>query len=158
MMRIILCLLSIVAVQNLCHADVTKLSAERQKALREFDRFREISTTTDLPPAVYALCADDVGRLADPGKKWEATDAITDDKLPRKRLIWAVLDGDYYIVHYERGGYAHSFHVLVAQMKDGDTKPTFIWRGVAGKQIKDFKEFLDAVASNKLDDRSDYVH
>lgn len=158
MMRFIFCILSAVVVQTVCHADVTRLSAERQKALLEADRVREINTTTNLPPAVYALCADDRGRLANPGKQWEATDVIKDDKLPRKRLIWAVLDGDYYVVHYERGGRAHSFHVLIAQIEDGGTKPTFIWRGIARKQIEDLKEFLDAVARNRLDDRSDYVH
>jgi hypothetical protein len=28
-------------------------------------------------------------KLADPGQKWNATDAIIDPTLPGKRLIWA---------------------------------------------------------------------
>src|SRR5690242_18499919 len=74
-------------------------------------------------------------------QKWEFTDVITDDKLPTKRLIWAVTDGEYHVVHYESGGYAHSFHVLVAKLKAGDSKPSFVWHA-AGRQLKDFRAFL----------------
>ena len=157
MKRISLYILLAVAIQSVCFADVTKLPPDDQKVLREVSRFREIHAATNLPAAVFALCADSGGRLAEPGQKWEVTDFIADNKLPRKRLVWAVTDGDYYVVHYERGGYAHSFHVLVAKLKAGDSKPGFVWQG-AGGQLKDFKAFLDAVASNKLDDRADYAH
>jgi hypothetical protein len=157
MRRISFSILLTVAIQGFCFADVTKLPSDVQKALRDVLRFREIHAATNLPPAVFALCADSGGRLAEPGQKWEVTDFITDDKLPRKRLVWAVTDGDYYVVHYERGGYAHSFHVLVAKLKAGESKPSFVWRG-AGGQLKDFRAFLDAVASNKLGDTLDYAH
>ncbi len=152
-----LCLLATVAIQGLCYADVTKLSAEHRAALQDSSRFREIRATANLPPAVVALCADDSGRLAEPGQKWEPTDFITDSTLPRKRLIWAAAGGEYYVVHYERGGRGHSFHVLVATLKRGDTKSQVVWRGV-GDPIKDFRAFLDALNGDKLDDRLDYAH
>jgi len=157
MKRIRLYIFLAVAIQSFCFADVTKLPADDQKMLRKVSRFREIHTATNLPPAVFTLCADENGRLAEPGQKWEVTDVITDDKLPTKRLVWAVTDGDYYVAHYERGGRGHSFHVLVAKLKDRDGKPSFVWRGV-GERLKDFRAFLDAIASNKLDDRLDYAH
>jgi hypothetical protein len=157
MKRISLYMLLAVAIQGFCFADVTKLPSNDQKVLRDVSRFREIHVATNLPPSVFALCADSAGRLAEAGQKWEATDAIMDDKLPTKRLVWAVTDGNYYVVHYERGGRGHSFHVLVAKLKTGESKPSFIWRGVGG-QLKDFRAFLEAVASNKLDDRADYAH
>ena len=143
------------AFQSFCRANVTKLSADDQKRLNETSHFNEIHAATNIPPNVFALCADSHGRFAERGQKWEVGDVITDDKLPTKRLIWAVTDDDYYVVHYERGGYAHSFHILVVKLKDG--KPSFIWRGVGG-QLKDYKAFLDTVANNKLDDSLDYAH
>ncbi|MFA6356592.1 MAG: hypothetical protein WCY23_05730, partial [Candidatus Omnitrophota bacterium] len=86
--NLVMCLLvSAVAIQIPCYAEVTKLSAEHRKALQDFSRFHEIRATKDLPPAVVALCADESGRLAEPGQKWEITDVITDVTLPRKRLI-----------------------------------------------------------------------
>ena len=113
-------LLFAVAIQSWCCADVTKLPAEDRRALQDSSRFQEVHSTGDLPAAIVALCADD-GRLAEPGRKWNATDAITDPTLPGKRLIWAAVDGEYYVVHYERGGIAHTFHVLVATLTKNNT-------------------------------------
>ena len=85
-------------------------------------------------------------------------DAITDSSLPRKRLVWAVTNDKYYVVHYERGGRGHSFHILVAKLKMEEAKPELVWRG-ASFQLKDFKAFLDALKSkDTLDDRLDYAH
>ena len=154
---LILCLLATLLVQRVCDADVTKLPAEHKKALQDVSRFREVHAVTNLPPAVVALCADHNGRIAEPGQKWQVSDVITDDTLPRKRLIWAATNGDSYVVHYESGGIAHGFHVLVVRLKRGDDKPSFMWHGV-GRQLKDFRSFLDAVESNKLDDTLEYVH
>lgn len=153
MTRLAYCLVAVMALQSYCLAEVTKLPADDQKVLRDVSRFHQIVAATNLPPTVLSLCVDGSGRLAEPGQKWEATDLIMDDRLPTKRLIWAVTDGNYYVVHYERGGRGHSFHVLVAKLKTGDSKPSFVWRGV-GAQLKDFRAFLDAVASNKLQSRS----
>jgi hypothetical protein len=125
--------------------------------LEESSRFHEVLATTNLPPAIVALCADDSERLAEPGQKWEATDVITDASLPRKRLIWAAVSGEYYVVHYERGGRGHSFHVLVATLAKGESKPKVVWRGVGGK-LKDYAAFLEALRSGKLDDALDYAH
>jgi hypothetical protein len=157
MTRLLVSLLAVGTLQTFCYADVTKLPPDEQKVLRDVSRFREIDVATHLPPAIFALCADHKGRLAEPGQKWEETDVVTDDKLPTKRLIWAVTDGEYYVAHYESGGYAHSFHILVAKLKAGESKPSFVWHGAGGK-LKDFKAFLDALAANKLDDRLDYAH
>jgi|SRR5437867_3718831 len=157
MKRLAHCFLAIMALHSFCRADVTKLPADDQKVLREVSRFHAIHGATNLPPGVLALCADSRGRLAEPGQKWQVTDSITDGKLPTKRLVWAVTDGDYYVVHYERGGRGHSFHVLVTKLNVGKSKSNFVWRGVGG-QLKDFRAFLDAVASNKLDDTLDYAH
>jgi hypothetical protein len=152
--RFVFCLLALLVVYGVCRADVTKLSAEHRKALQDIARFREMHAVKDLPAAIVALC-DDHGRLAEPGQKWQETDFITDISLAQRRLIWAAVVGEYYVAHYERGGRAHSFHVLIATLKEG--KATVIWRGV-GDHLKDYMAFLDALQGNKLDDRLDYAH
>src|SRR5437899_3827467 len=149
-------LLFAVAIQSWCCGDVTKLPAEARRALQDSSRFHEVHSTGDLPAAIVALCADD-GRLAEPGQKWNATDAITDPPLPGKRLIWAAVDGEYYVVHYERGGIDHSFHILVAKLTKDDVKPKAVWRAV-GNSFKDYPAFLDALRRGKLDGRLDYPH
>ena len=150
-----LCILFTAAIQSLCYGDVTKLPAEDRKALLDASRFHERHSAKDLPPAVVALCVDDKGKLADPGQNWNATDATTDPTLPWKRLIWAAAGNDYYVVHYERGGIDHSFHILVAKLTKNDGKPKVVWHGV-GHQLKDYTAFLDALRTGKLDDRVDY--
>jgi hypothetical protein len=155
MKQISLCLLFAAAIQSFGYGDITKLPVEDRKVLQDSSRFHEVHSTKDLPPAVVAFCADDKGRLADPGQNWNATDAITDTTLPWKRLIWAAVGGDYYVVHYERGGIDHSFHVLVAKLTKNDAKPKIIWSAV-GNPLKNYAAFLDALRNGKLDDRLDY--
>jgi hypothetical protein len=146
-----------VAIQRLSCADVTKLPAEVRKALQDSSRFHEVHSTKDLPPAVVALCVDDKGRLADPGQDWNPTDAITDPTLPWKRLVWAAVGSDYYVVHYERGGIDHSFHILVAKLPRDEGKPKVIWSGVGGP-LKDYAAFVDGLRNRKLDDRVNCPH
>ena len=89
------------------------------------------------------------------GQNWNATDAIRDPTLPNKRLIWAAIGGDYYCVHYERGGIAHTFHVLIAKLAKADAQQKVIWRAVGGP-LKDYANFLDALRNVELDDRIKY--
>jgi len=148
-------LLFVTAIQSLCCADVTKLPAEDWNALQDASRFHEVRATTNLPPAILALCdGGGDGKLAEPGQKWNATCVITDPTLPGKRLIWAAMGSEYYVVHYERGGIAHSFHILVAKQTKNDTKPALFWRAVGGP-LKDYAAFLDALRSGKLHDSLD---
>jgi hypothetical protein len=116
-----------------------------------------VYSTSDLPPAIVALCTGGNGKLAEPGQKWNATDAIIDSPLPDKRLNWAVAGGEYYVAHYERGGIAHTYHILVARLTKDDAKPKAVWRAVGGP-FKNYAAFLDALRSGKLDNRLDYAH
>ena len=145
------------AIQGLCSADVTKLAADDRIVLGNASRFHEVHSTSDLPSAIVALCAGDGGKIAEPGQKWTATDAIIDPTLPGKRLIWAAAGGDYYVVHYERGGIAHTYHILVAKLTNNAAKPKVVWSAVGGP-FNDYAAFLQALRSGKLDDRLDYAH
>ncbi|HEX5490913.1 MAG TPA: hypothetical protein VFX07_06615 [Candidatus Udaeobacter sp.] len=131
---------------------MTKLSANDRKILQDSSRFHEVHSTADLPPAIVALCGD---KVAEPGQNWNATDVVTDRTLPAKRLIWAAIGGDYYVVHYERGGIAHTYHVLVAKIAKDETKPKIIWQAMGGP-FKGYSAFVQALRSGKLDDRLDW--
>jgi hypothetical protein len=149
------CICFAAAIQSFCCADVTKLSAEDRTALGDSSRFHEVRSTTDLPPAILALCdGGGDGKLAEPGQNWNATDVITDPTLPGKRLIWAAVGGEHYVVHYERGGIEHSFHILVAKLPRRDAKPKIIWQA-GGGPLKDYAAFVEALRSGKLYDSLD---
>jgi len=68
MKHLSLCLLFAVAIPGLCCTDVTKLAAEDRKTLQDSSRFHEVYSTSDLPAAIVALCAD---KIADPGPEVE---------------------------------------------------------------------------------------
>lgn len=155
MKHLVLYLLCAIETVSLCSADVTKLSAADRKVLQNSPAFHEIHSTSDLPLPVVTLCAGDKNNLAEPGGKWNATDVVMDTTLPGKRLIWAAVGGDYYVVHYERGGIAHTFHILVAKLAKNDTKPKSVWKAIGGP-FKDYAAFLDALRTGKLDDRLDW--
>lgn len=158
MKHLSLYLLSAAAIQSLCYADVTKVPAEDRKVLQDSARFHEVHSTSALPSAILSLCdGGGDGKLAEPGQKWNATCVITDPSLPGKRLIWAAVGGEYYVVHYERGGIDHSFHILVAKLTKVDAKPRVVWRAV-GAPLKDYAAFLDALRSGKLHNSLDYAH
>ena len=142
MKHITFCTVFMVVVQSLCCADVTKLSAEDRKVLQDSSSFREVHSTSDLPSPIVAVCAGDKNKLAEPGGKWNATDSIIDPTLPGKRLIWVAIGRDYYVVHYERGRIAHTFHVLIAKLAKGEEKPKVVWSAVGGP-FKDYAAFLN---------------
>ena len=155
MKHITLYMVFAVAVHSLCCADVTKLSGADRKLLQNSSRFHEIHSVSDLPLSIVALCAGENNKLAEPDGNWNATDAINDPTLPAKRLIWAAADGDYYVVHYERGGIAHTFHVLVAKLAKDDAKPKVVWNAMGGP-FGGYAAFVQALRSGKLDDRINY--
>jgi hypothetical protein len=150
-------LLCAISTYGLCCGDVTKLSSEDRGALENAPRFHEVHSIGDLPLAIIALCGGGEGKLADPGQKWNATDAIIDPTLPGKRLIWAAVDDEYCVVHYERGGIAHTYHVLVARLRNDNTQAKVVWRAVGGP-FKDYAAFASALRAGKMDDRLDYPH
>src|SRR5688572_6972267 len=104
-------LLSLLIAQSVAFGAMANLAPEHYQALDQPSRF---VPATKLPASIVALCADSSGRLALPGEKWQPADVIHDASLPRKRLIWAAVSAHYHVLHYERGGRGHSFHVLVA--------------------------------------------
>src|SRR5260370_3153799 len=89
--------------------------------------------------------------MANPGKRFEATDFIVDSSIPRKRLIFAGVSGDRCFVHYEQGGIAHSYLLALFTVTSPATmKP--IWRGYCGHaaHIRDLRSELAAGCSQPV--------
>ncbi len=57
-------LLSAMAFEFSCLADVTKLPAEHRKVLQDASHFHATNAVTNLPPPLVMLCADHDGRFA----------------------------------------------------------------------------------------------
>jgi hypothetical protein len=113
-----------------------------------------------IPEEVVRACATVTAsrdfELADPGQPFQVTDVITDKGLPWGRLMCAARIPGYYVVHYERGGIARSYHVLVVALSPPE-RARVTW-AAAAIPLKNYGEFRSALKSWKLDDSLDYSH
>lgn len=139
-------------------ADVTKLAAgDRQQLLKASDA-PLVTKMREIPEEVVKACAAASSgggfELADAGQPFQVTDVITNEKLPGKRLDWAARIPGYMIVHYETGGIAHSYHVMVVALDSGK-KAHVVWAALA-KPLKSYAEFRAALIAGKLDDSFPY--
>src|SRR5262249_40624933 len=115
MRRVVLALLALAAPA--LAGGPMPVGPEVRAALEAWPSPKERRDLASLPAGVGKLCADSSGRLAAPGEPWEATDYIQDESLPRARLIWFVRSDDRVLVHFERGGIAHSFELLSVRLR-----------------------------------------
>jgi hypothetical protein len=127
-----------------------RLFAKDRMPAVDSPQFREVRTSTPLPKSIIALCADEHGRLAEPGQNWQATDVVVGKSLPTRRLIWAAIADGVYIIHYESGGIAINYHVLLATLDPGASKPRVVWRAIGASPLKDYHDLGPALRNGKL--------
>jgi hypothetical protein len=103
--------------------------SERQQFLEgDFAIVKDMKT---LPRQVVDVFTEQGGsrlRMANPGQTFEATDDIRDSSVPRERLIFAGFLNDKCFVHYEQGGYAHSYILAFFDLAS-TSKVKMLWRG-----------------------------
>ena len=96
------------------------LSVELREHIN-LERFDVVTSIRGLPLGVrsglqtlFASREFDVQReIAEPGARFQGTDAIGNPTLPLRRLIAAECSIDHCLVYYERGGSALTFHVAL---------------------------------------------
>ena len=103
--------------------------------------FTTVQDMRQLPgPVLQAYTERGGSRLvmANPGKRFEATDYISDSSVPRKRLIFAAVSKDKCIVHYEQGGLAHSYVIGLFKLSSNKAEP--VWQGYCkAKDLEDLR-------------------
>lgn len=96
------------------------------------DTFTPLAHVRDLPaPVAQAMTksvlygAAPVKAMAEPGAKWQATDVVREQGLPRHRLLWAAVSLALCVIHYESGGRGHSDSLFVLKLtRDKQNKIT----------------------------------
>ena len=148
----------LISVVGAALGKVTHLTASDRAALENPRSVQLLNSTRDIPEAVKSACASVISDhrfwLADPGKPFNATDVGPDDRIPNRRLLWAARLPEYFVVHYESGGFAHGFHVIVVRLDGARTR--VVWRAAAA-EYKDYSVFVRALKANKPDDTLDYM-
>ena len=104
-------------------------------ALFEFleGEFTVVRDVRALPSPVLTAFTEVGGQrplMANPGKKFEAGDVITDASIPRKRLLFAGVSNAKCLVHYEQGGIGHSYVLALFRLTHDGMEP--VWKGYCG--------------------------
>jgi hypothetical protein len=107
------------------------LSAELRAHVTD-DRFDVVTSIRGLPLGVrdelQTLFGSGTLDIAEPGADFQDTDDIVNPKLPTRRLVAAGCSTDHCLVYYERGGFAHTWHVALFRWP---AATRFEWGGIA---------------------------
>lgn len=99
--------------------------------------FTIIRDVKALPKPVLQVFTEQGGSrllIANPGKKFLATDVIYDSSLPRKRLIFAGVFENKCFVHYEQGGRGRMFILAFFKLTSKESMEP-LWRGFCGPAV-----------------------
>jgi hypothetical protein len=116
--------------------------------LRQLDALTQVDRVTELPVAIQSgafadrRAWDGTWVLAEPRGKWNVTDVV-DPSLPSRRLVFGACAPTLCLIHYERGGVAHTVHVL-AVARSGDRWWT-IWHASGYPLIADLSTLRSVV-------------
>jgi hypothetical protein len=111
--------------------------------LQDATRFRLVTQSE-----LAKLAGDSNGAFAAPGDPWQSTDVRSaGTKLPSGRLIWVAESPGVRVVHYEQGGFAHTYHVRVEDI-DG-TLLKSAWYATTGR-YRDYLDFLTALDAGAI--------
>ena len=89
--------------------------------------------------------------MANPEDDFQLTDVITQKGLPRRRLIFAEISPHKCIVHYENGGYAHTYYVVVFSI-DAAQAARFVWGGAMWTPAKNLNQLRSAIKNGIIKD------
>jgi hypothetical protein len=149
----------IMLAQAAASADALHLDASVRHAILT-EHFRTVVHVRDIPKGVMDAAAAARGpeyatqplEFADPGEEFQVTDVIVNRRLPGRRLIFALASDDYWLMHYESGGIAHTFHLAIFAIHGG--KARFVWHAEVRHKlgsIDDLRRLLKQTDASGLD-------
>jgi hypothetical protein len=86
--------------------------------------------------------------IAEPAAEFQATDVIVKPNLPIRRLVAAGCSIEYCLVYYERGGFAHTWHVALFHWTPAETR--FEWGGNAPGGLATIDDVRNAILSGSI--------
>jgi hypothetical protein len=135
----------------------TLSKAERQHVLE--GQFTLVYSTQTMPAqikhAFAEITSEQTFALANVGEKYQITDVIDQPGLPFRRLIFAGVNGNKWLIHYEHGGIGHSTAVLLLEL-DAENKVRFVWGGAGSEIAGNMSALRAAVGAGHFSDRGTF--
>jgi len=139
-------------------AAVDHLPSELRAAIEKARSFKMSARTAAIPEAVRQAFAhvtqDERFSMAEPGARWQATDYVVDESLPRRRLQAVATKNEYVLIFYEQGGRGHSYHVSAFRLEDNAAQ--LVWRAVRPKGTVTVDRLRKSIKSREVDDEPRY--
>jgi hypothetical protein len=128
------------------------LSTELRAIVRD-GRFGIVTSIRGLPLGVrdslQTLFGTGTLDIAEPGAEFQRTDVIANPNLPIRRLVAAGCSTtNHCLVYYERGGFAHTWHVLLFRWTPAATR--FEWGGSAPGGLATIDDVRKAILSGAI--------
>ena len=128
------------------------LSTELRTHVRD-GRFGIVTSIRGLPlgvrEALQTLFGSRTLDIAEPGAEFQRTDVIVTPNLPIRRLVAAGCSTtNHCLVYYERGGFAHTWHVALFHWTPAATR--FEWGGSAPGGLKTIDDVRNALLSGTI--------
>jgi hypothetical protein len=127
------------------------LPSELQAHVRD-GQFSIVTSIRGLPlgvrDALQTLFGSRTLDIAEPGAEFQRTDVIVVPNLPIRRLVAAGCTRDRCLVYYERGGFAHTWHVALFHWTPAATR--FEWGGPAPGGLRTIDDVRKAILSGTI--------
>jgi hypothetical protein len=116
------------------------------------EQFGIVSSIRGLPlgvrSALQTLFGSQTLDIAEPGAEFQVTDGAVNPRLPIRRLVAAGCSIEYCLVHYERGGVEHTWHVALFHWTPDETR--FEWGGIAPGGLATIEDVRNAILSGRI--------
>lgn len=125
---------------------------EALRAVVKNERFDKVTSIRGLPIGVrdglQKLFGAEWLDIAESTAAFQADDLVVNPSLPSRRLVAAGCTIEYCLVHYERGGTAHTWHVALFHWTPSGTR--FEWGGTAPHRLATIDDVRRAVLSGAI--------
>ena len=122
------------------------------------DRFDIVTSIRGLPLGVRSGLQTLFGSvdldIAEPGARFQTTGAAAGPPLPMRRLVAAACSTDHCLIHYERGGTGHTWHVALFHWTPSATR--FEWGGVAPGRLATLDDIRAAIMAGAIKASKDW--
>lgn len=149
------CLIGVIlwsAVVTCSQAAPTVALSRTLKAHLQNERLDLVTSVRGLPvgvrDALQGLFVSQTLAIADPGAEFQGTDVVVNPTLPIRRLVTAGCSTDHCLVHYERGGSAHTYHVALFHWTPAATQ--FEVGGTVPSALENIDDVRNAVLSGAI--------
>ena len=116
------------------------------------ERFQLVTSIRGMPIGVrdglQTLFGSETLDIAESSSAFQVDDMIVNPTLKSRRLVAAWCTIEYCLVHYERGGATHTWHVALFQWTPAATR--FVWGGTAPSRLVTLGDVRNAILSGAV--------